>query len=77
VRSQPTQASAISIPTHRRYKSSSFGWNPSAKKEELFDQQSIFLLARVADDSETRADELVAYAMFRFERENRQNVVYW
>lgn len=55
-----------------RYVHSSFGWDPSSKRLELFDPASRFILVRSAD-----TDELVAYSMFRFDDEDDEDVIYW
>ncbi|KAG6911912.1 hypothetical protein DXG01_000159 [Tephrocybe rancida] len=48
---------------------SSFGWDPSSKQEELFNRLSRFILVDVAD-------ELAAFSMFRFEYEEKENILY-
>lgn len=53
------------------------GWNPTAKKAELFDNESRFLALR---DSES--GDLAGYTMFRFDTEENaedvlQPVLYW
>lgn len=52
------------------YNTSSFGWNPRRKTLEMFDPQSRFIIARL--DGNVRA-----YTIFRFDREDSQDVVYW
>lgn len=52
------------------YCRSSFGWDPAVKLAELFDSLSRFILVH----SEER---LVAFAMFRFEYEHYNNLLYW
>jgi hypothetical protein len=59
------------------YVNSSFGWNPSSKRNELFGEDSRYLLVRPFDSSRNVTTAPVAYAMFQFERENKENVVYW
>lgn len=44
------------------------GWDPAAKKQELFDGDSRFLLVYGGDDGET-TPTLLAFAMFRFDVE--------
>lgn len=59
---------------------SSFGWKPDEKKAELFHELSRFLLARKVlevDGSSESVPSIVAYSMFRFEREEGLDVVYW
>lgn len=51
------------------YCRSSFGWDPAVKLAELFDSLSRFILVH----SEER---LVAFAMFRFEYEHYNNLLY-
>jgi len=61
---------------------SSFGWNPTEKQEELFHPLSRFIIARGVQANTTEAphDDLsppvIAYVMFRFEREAQQDVAY-
>lgn len=71
------------------YTHSSFGWEPEAKKEELFDRLSRFVLVHRgvdendisgASSSDPKSPDilpLVAYTMFRFDEEEGDNVVYW
>ncbi|KAF7970599.1 hypothetical protein HWV62_23615 [Athelia sp. TMB] len=59
---------------HGLYIKSAFGWDPAAKQEELFDPLSRFILCRKSTDSEL--GPLVAYAMFRFDREEGEDVAY-
>ncbi|KAI9572905.1 acyl-CoA N-acyltransferase [Boletus coccyginus] len=63
---------------HELYRSSSFGWNPQQKKTEIFDPLSRFVIARDISDpaNDLPSSGVVAYSIFRFEREDRQNVVY-
>ncbi|KAN0100681.1 Acyl-CoA N-acyltransferase [Tylopilus felleus] len=57
------------------YVSSSFGWNPPKKRREVFHPLSRFVIAR--DISEpTNNPGIIAYSIFRFEREHRQDVIY-
>ncbi|KAI0734545.1 acyl-CoA N-acyltransferase [Fomitopsis betulina] len=61
------------------YTQSSFGWNPEKKQAELFHESSRFLLARKLPEpgsSSESAPSTVAYSMFRFEREEKQDVIY-
>ncbi|EGO00059.1 hypothetical protein SERLA73DRAFT_160099 [Serpula lacrymans var. lacrymans S7.3] len=73
------------------YMTSSFGWDPSSKQTELFDPLSRFILLErmnennqleegaespIGVESSTFPRTLVAYTMFRFEREDSQNVIY-
>ncbi|EDR15621.1 uncharacterized protein LACBIDRAFT_300721 [Laccaria bicolor S238N-H82] len=53
------------------YTSSSFGWDPRAKWKELFNSLSRFYLAYQA-----AASELIGFAMFRFEYEDQESVLY-
>jgi len=64
---------------HPRYRSSSFGWNPQQKKTEMFDPLSRFVIARDISDpaNDLPSSGVIAYSIFRFEREDRQNVIYW
>ncbi|KAG6845785.1 hypothetical protein H0H87_003839 [Tephrocybe sp. NHM501043] len=48
---------------------SSFGWNPTSKQDELFHRLSRFILIYAADD-------LVAFTMFRFEYEDKEELLY-
>ncbi|KDQ63674.1 hypothetical protein JAAARDRAFT_29703 [Jaapia argillacea MUCL 33604] len=65
---------------HRFYTSSSFGWDPPRKRQELFHRLSRFILVRPAlDESEeprSTLPDIIAYSMFRFEREVTEDVVY-
>ncbi|KAI0963801.1 hypothetical protein AcW1_000774 [Taiwanofungus camphoratus] len=68
----------------RRYVSSSFGWNEAAKRQELFHTLSRFVVVRrdeTKDNGEPAKREgpvkpIVAFTMFRFDREEGENVVY-
>jgi hypothetical protein len=67
---------------YRRYVDSSFGWDPTSKRRELFDSASRFVLVRQIGppesvESQPISKPLIAYTMFRFDREARENVVYW
>ena len=62
--------------SYYRYESSSFGWDPQEKKKEMFHSLSRFLL--VCSEGEHSAPKsLLAYSIFRFEREDDRNLVYW
>ena len=52
-------------------KNSSFGWEPEAKRKELFHSLSRFIL--VYDEENT----LLAFLMFRFEHEYEEDLLYW
>ncbi|KAI6162243.1 hypothetical protein EDD17DRAFT_1758045 [Pisolithus thermaeus] len=54
------------------YVNSSFGWAPRSKKREMFDAQSRFIIASQEDNP----PNVVAYTIFRFDREEHQDVVY-
>ncbi|KAF9229353.1 hypothetical protein BS17DRAFT_743333 [Gyrodon lividus] len=60
------------------YCSSSFGWKPQAKKVEMFHQLSRFLIVQRGEDPQDSAQSpgIIAYTMFRFDREEYQDVVY-
>ncbi|KAG6381232.1 hypothetical protein JVT61DRAFT_5636 [Boletus reticuloceps] len=65
---------------YARYRASSFGWNPQKKKTEMFHPLSRSLIAREITDpthAPIAGSDIIAYAIFRFEREERQDVVYW
>ncbi|CAL1695417.1 unnamed protein product [Somion occarium] len=63
---------------------SSTGWDPSQKKKELFHQHSRFVIIyRIPEDvqsdsstSHTLVDHIVAFAMFRFEAERGEDIIY-
>lgn len=55
--------------SHRYTQSSVFDWDPLSKKEELFNEDSRFIV--ILDGS-----TLIAYTMFRFDREESWDVVY-
>ncbi|KAF8446007.1 acyl-CoA N-acyltransferase [Boletus edulis BED1] len=61
---------------HALYRASSFGWNPQKKKTEMFHPLSRFLIAREITDPTHTGSHIIAYAIFRFEREERQDVLY-
>ncbi|KAF9015226.1 acyl-CoA N-acyltransferase [Cyathus striatus] len=54
------------------YSASSFGWDPSAKREELFDLSSRYVLVYHKESP----NRLAAFTMFRFEYEDRKNILY-
>ncbi|KAF9785540.1 acyl-CoA N-acyltransferase [Thelephora terrestris] len=53
------------------YEGSSFGWNPTKKKRELFHKLARFILVRTRESA-----EVVAFTSFRFEEEDGFAVVY-
>ncbi|PAV22168.1 acyl- N-acyltransferase [Pyrrhoderma noxium] len=55
-----------------------FPWDPKSKKEEIFNKYSRFLLVTPQEeDSESkREDKLLAYSIFRFERDEERNAIY-
>ncbi|KAK0198411.1 acyl-CoA N-acyltransferase [Armillaria mellea] len=53
------------------YAQSSFGWDPTDKRKEMFDSLSRFVVARRTD---TQA--LSGYTIFRFEHENDSDMLY-
>jgi len=55
-----------------RYEKSSFGWNPTKKKRELFHKLARFILVRSKESA-----KVVAFTSFRFEEEEEFCVVYW
>jgi len=55
-----------------RYEKSSFGWNPTKKKREMFHKLGRFILVRSNESA-----EVVAFTSFRFEEEEEFCVVYW
>ncbi|OCH95791.1 hypothetical protein OBBRIDRAFT_787999 [Obba rivulosa] len=64
---------------HSLYVDSSFGWDPPSKKRELFHPLSRFIVLHQIDDSASVGSlqkDLIAFAMFRFEREDGQNELY-
>lgn len=64
------------------YVDSSWGWDPAAKQEELFHTYSRFILARnqdvITNDTTNEAGQrpIIAYVMFRFDREEDEDVAY-
>ncbi|SJL05713.1 uncharacterized protein ARMOST_09049 [Armillaria ostoyae] len=54
------------------YAQSSFGWDPTDKRKEMFDSLSRFVVARRPD---TQA--LSGYTIFRFEHEHDSDMLYW
>ncbi|KAH7931053.1 hypothetical protein BV22DRAFT_1108918 [Leucogyrophana mollusca] len=65
------------------YVTSSFGWDPNAKKLEMFDPLSRFILIENipadtggSDTAESPGRSLLAYTIFRFEREAKEDVAY-
>jgi GNAT superfamily N-acetyltransferase len=65
------------------YTTSSFGWDPRSKKEEMFHSHARLVLCERCDDTPSGSESIlsesriVAYTIFRFEREAKQDVVYW
>ncbi len=57
---------------YARYARSSFGWDPTDKRTEMFDPLSRFVVARRPD---TQA--LSGYSIFRFEHEHDSDMLYW
>ena len=57
---------------YARYAQSSFGWDPTDKRKEMFDSLSRFVVARRPD-----TQELSGYTIFRFEHENDSDMLYW
>ncbi|KIK40623.1 hypothetical protein CY34DRAFT_258742 [Suillus luteus UH-Slu-Lm8-n1] len=64
------------------YTTSSFGWDPRSKKEEMFHSHARLVLCERCDDTPSGSESfpsesrIVAYTIFRFEREAKQDVVY-
>ncbi|KAG1833876.1 acyl-CoA N-acyltransferase [Suillus variegatus] len=64
------------------YTTSSFGWDPRSKKEEMFHPHARLVLCERRDDTPSGSESIpsesriVAYTIFRFEREAKQDVVY-
>lgn len=54
-----------------RYEGCEWGWKESVKREELFDDDSCFLIARSSDDT------LLAFSHFRFDLDYGRPVLYW
>lgn len=67
---------------HIFYTTSSFGWDPRSKKEEMFHSHARLVLCEGCDDTPSGSESIpsesriVAYTIFRFEREAKQDVVY-
>ncbi|EAU93039.2 hypothetical protein CC1G_06759 [Coprinopsis cinerea okayama7 len=55
---------------------SSLGYDPPAKRDEIFHRLSRFILVYKSPLEEGEAQKLVAYSTFRFDREDEDNVVY-
>ncbi|KAI5124600.1 hypothetical protein M0805_004211 [Coniferiporia weirii] len=55
-----------------------FEWNPPEKQAEMFDDLSRFILVTPATNVEDENDrqDLLSYSIFRFEREDKRNVIY-
>ncbi|KAI6047583.1 acyl-CoA N-acyltransferase [Pisolithus marmoratus] len=58
------------------YANSSFGWAPRSKKQEMFDARSRFIIASQEDTLTRNTPDIVAYTIFRFDKEEYQDVVY-
>ena len=43
----------------------------------MFDPRSRFVIVRDISDPASTSSDVIAYSIFRFEREDRQNVIYW
>ncbi|KAL1951644.1 hypothetical protein VTO73DRAFT_793 [Trametes versicolor] len=54
---------------------SSFGWHPKSKRKELFHRNARFILVLDGEGSPA-ATTLVAFAMFRFERDEGEDLLY-
>jgi hypothetical protein len=62
------------------YIGSTFGWDPASKQQELFDPLSRFILVHQQSQYLSNghpSKRLVAFTMFRFDREEGEEVVYW
>ncbi|KAL0951097.1 hypothetical protein HGRIS_007834 [Hohenbuehelia grisea] len=57
----------------RVYKASSLKWKPAAKKKEIFNRLSRFVLVFSEEED---AERLVAYTIFRFEHEDDFDILY-
>ncbi|KAI6007358.1 hypothetical protein EDD15DRAFT_2190871 [Pisolithus albus] len=68
---------AVVLTSKASYVNSSFGWAPRSKKREMFDARSRFIIAFQEDTPTRNPPNIVAYTMFRFDREEHQDVVYW
>ncbi|KAI9060158.1 acyl-CoA N-acyltransferase [Trametes sanguinea] len=57
---------------------SSFGWNPSKKKKELFHRNARYILAYAGQHVPPYEDTLApaAFSMFRFERDQGEDLLY-
>lgn len=53
-----------------------FDWNPSEKQAEMFHELARFLLIFAKTSGSCEERKLLAYSIFRFEREDRRNVIY-
>ena len=56
------------------------GWDPAEKQEQVFHADARFVLVRAppADfEGVTTSGQIIACCVFRFEREEGQNVLYW
>jgi GNAT superfamily N-acetyltransferase len=60
-----------------RYTRSSFGWDPPQKKVELFHPDSRFILVWERTGNASDGRRLSAFAMFRFDMEDDDRIVYW
>jgi len=60
------------------YTESSFGWDPPNKKAELFDDLSRFIVVRDPESGPSllQPATIIAYTMFRFDREADEDVLY-
>ena len=56
------------------------GWDPAKKQEQVFHADARFVLVReppAAPGNGTASGQIIACCVFRFEREECQNVLYW
>ena len=62
-----------------RVEPSSFGWDPSEKKKELFNANAryILILHQDATDDTEKGPQIVAFSHFRFEHEFDEDIIYW